>query len=254
MQWVLEHKAKYNIRVMNLSLNGTVEQSYHTSPLNAAVEILWFNGIVVVVSAGNNGTANLFPPANDPFVITVGATTTGARLRAGRRHARQLLGLRGHPRRHFSKPELVAPGVNTWCRLCPPANHVRHHTGHATGPAERSPPNCTWRSLGHLDVAAPMVAGAAALLLQDEPGLTPDQVKFRLMSSNRRWPGYDAGRAGVKASWSVTADGNVVDEHQHSTPPTRSGPAASRSTGAAPTTGTRPAGARRRGARRAGAR
>ena len=53
-------------------------ESYHTSPLNAAVEILWFNGIVVVVSAGNNGTADgpstLYPPANDPFVITVGAT------------------------------------------------------------------------------------------------------------------------------------------------------------------------------------
>ena len=55
MQWVYDNKAEYNIRVVNISMNSTVAQSYHTSPLDAAVEILWFNGIVVVVSAGNNG-------------------------------------------------------------------------------------------------------------------------------------------------------------------------------------------------------
>ena len=77
-EWVYNHKDEYNIRVVNLSMNSSVAQSYHTSPLSAAVEILWFNGIVVVVSAGNNGTGDgpvhLYPPANDPFVITVGAT------------------------------------------------------------------------------------------------------------------------------------------------------------------------------------
>src|SRR6266498_1862184 len=74
LQWIYNNKDKYHIRVANLSLNSAVEQSYHTSPLDAAVEVLWFNGIVVVASAGNNGTSTLYPPANDPFVITVGAT------------------------------------------------------------------------------------------------------------------------------------------------------------------------------------
>ena len=73
LQWIYENKATYNIRVVNLSLNSSVYQSYNTSPLAAACEILWFNSVVVVVSPGNNGTATLFPPANDPFVITVGA-------------------------------------------------------------------------------------------------------------------------------------------------------------------------------------
>jgi len=48
-------------------------------------------------------------------------------------------------------------------------------------------------------MAAPMVSGAVAILLQDEPGLTPDQVKYRLMSTavkGDRWPGYDPVKAG----------------------------------------------------------
>ena len=74
LQWVLQHKDAYNIRVVNLSLNSSVAESYQTSPLDAAVEILWFNKIVVVASAGNQGSGAIFPPANDPFIITVGAT------------------------------------------------------------------------------------------------------------------------------------------------------------------------------------
>ena len=74
LQWVNDNKTQYNIKVVNLSLNSSVAESYHTNPLDAAVEILWFNKITVVVSAGNIGKNALFPPANDPFVITVGAT------------------------------------------------------------------------------------------------------------------------------------------------------------------------------------
>ena len=47
-------------------------------------------------------------------------------------------------------------------------------------------------------VAAPIVSGAAALLLEDEPNLTPDQVKYRLMATaNRDWPNYNPEEAGA---------------------------------------------------------
>ena len=52
LQWVYDNRTTYNIRVINLSLNSSVYQSYDTSPLAAACEILWFNSVVVVVSAG----------------------------------------------------------------------------------------------------------------------------------------------------------------------------------------------------------
>ena len=79
MQWVLDHKDEYNIRVVNLSIQSTVPQPYHDSALDAAAEILWFNGVVVVAAAGNLNDDDSYnaiqaAPANDPFIITVGAT------------------------------------------------------------------------------------------------------------------------------------------------------------------------------------
>src|SRR5207253_5239421 len=78
-------KAKYNIRVMNLSLGRRVFESYTQDPLCQAVEAAWNAGIVVVVAAGNDGRDNSFgnngygtinAPGNDPYVITVGAMNT----------------------------------------------------------------------------------------------------------------------------------------------------------------------------------
>ncbi len=78
--WILANKAQYNIRVANFSLNAGSGSSILYDPLNAAVEKLWLNGVVVVAAAGNYGvsastpTGVQFAPANDPFVITVGAS------------------------------------------------------------------------------------------------------------------------------------------------------------------------------------
>ncbi|UCH58691.1 MAG: S8 family serine peptidase [Anaerolineales bacterium] len=179
LQWVYDHKSSYNIRVINMSINSTVESSYHTSPLSAAAEILWFNGVVVVVSAGNYGGNTSFnpvraAPAHDPFLITVGATSENGTAN----RSDDAIGsfssygttLDGH-----SKPDIYAPGKNIisiftnsgqWASLYPDrvvaTNYFR---------------------LSGTSMAAPMVAGAAALLLQDEPNLTPDQVKYRLLNT-----------------------------------------------------------------------
>ena len=119
LQWVLDNKAAYNIRVVNLSLNSSVAESYHTSPLDAAVEILWFNKIVVVASAGNQGSGAIYPPANDPFVITVGATDDKGTSRLSD-DVMATFSAYGTTSDGFKKPDLVAPGTNIIARLVEP--------------------------------------------------------------------------------------------------------------------------------------
>jgi len=194
LQWINDNRTAYNIRVVNLSLNSSVAQSYKTSPMDAAAEILWFNGIVVVAAAGNNGTATLYPPANDPFVITVGATAdkgtpsllddTVARFSAW-----------GTTEDGFVKPDLVAPGSKIVAYL--PDNPLLESP--KKHPANQVDAN--YFRMSGTSMAAPVVSGAVALLLQSNPSLTPDQVKSRLkataISDPLLWPGYDPVKAGA---------------------------------------------------------
>jgi serine protease AprX len=190
LQWVLDHKDKYNIRVVNLSLNTTSAESYHNSPLDAAVEILWFNKIVVVVSAGNQGNGAIFPPANDPFVITVGATDDKGSSSISDDTLASFSAY-GVTSDGFQKPDLVAPGKNIVGRMV--------NTNMGMGQAH--PSNVisgTYFKMSGTSVSAPIVSGAVALLLQKDPSLTPDQVKFRLQATaNKSWPGYNASKVGA---------------------------------------------------------
>src|SRR4029079_15260387 len=101
------------IRVVNISLNSTVAESYQVSTLDAAVELLWFNGITVVVAAGNSGTASgpstLYAPANDPFVITVGAVDDMGSAGIND-DTMTTFSAYGQTENGFAKPDLVAPG------------------------------------------------------------------------------------------------------------------------------------------------
>ncbi len=201
LQWILDNKATYNIRVVNISMNSSVQQSYNVDPLDAAVEILWFNQIVVVVSAGNNGNSGLFPPANDPFVITVGAVDEGGNTNPTNDTVASFSAY-GIDETGGIKPDLVAPGKNliaplagpnSWFATNRPANVVNGNAFRMSGTS----------------AAAPVVSGAVALLLQKEPNLNPDQVKFRLKAmtlkgtpqgswDNRQvWSNYNAATAGA---------------------------------------------------------
>jgi len=194
LQWIYNNKDLYNIRVVNLSITSTVAESYNTSALDAAVEILWFNGIVVVVAAGNNGTADgpslLYPPANDPFAITVGAVEDRGTIALDDDFVGAFSAY-GETESGFAKPELVAPGRNLISLLA--GTDVTAYSGH---PKHRVD-NYYFRMSG-TSMAAPVVSGTVALLLQDEPNLNPDQVKYRLMSTARKnWTGYDPAKAGA---------------------------------------------------------
>ncbi len=189
MAWVLLNKTRLNIRVVNISLNTDVVESYHTSPLAAAAEVLWFNKIVVVASAGNKQDGKLYAPANDPFIITVGAvddkgtsSTTDDVLTNFSSYGTA---------EGVSKPDLVAPGKN-----------IISLRGGFDSVLSRTYPdrviNERYFRMSGTSMSAAVVAGAVALLLQDEPNLTPDQVKYRLMATaNKNISGYSSTKAGA---------------------------------------------------------
>jgi serine protease AprX len=194
LQWIYNNRNNYNIKVVNLSLNSLVPESYHTSPLSAAVEILWFNKIVVVVSAGNNGTGSgpvtLLPPANDPFVITVGATDDKATASISD-DVMNAFSAYGTTESGFAKPDLVAPGKSLVSPLASTSvyawiNYLLNRV------------DADYFRMSGTSASAAVVSGAAALLLQDEPTLNPDQVKYRLMATaNKSWSGYNSAKAGA---------------------------------------------------------
>jgi serine protease AprX len=188
MQWVLENKETFNIRVVNLSVNSTMEQSYHDSPMNAAAEILWFNGIVVVASAGNFEVGSAVDsintaPANDPFIITVGASDE-SQTPQNDDDTVAVYSAHGLTWDDFIKPDVIAPGQDIISLLSPDSRWSFEHP-------DRVLANGDYFRLSGTSMASPMVTGAVALLLQDEPELTPDQVKYRLMATGHSIDGSD---------------------------------------------------------------
>jgi serine protease AprX len=177
LEWIYNNQQAYNIRVVNISVNSSEPEPVDESPLSAAVQALWFNGIVVVVSAGNQGEEALYPPANDPFVITVGATddrgtasTADDVMAPFSAFGQTIEGIR--------KPDLVAPGTNIVSLMANPNSTLSAQYG-------GNVVDGTYFRMSGTSMAAPMVSGAVALLLQAQPNLTPDEVKFRLMATAR---------------------------------------------------------------------
>jgi len=199
LQWVLDHGYQYNIRVVNLSLNSTVAESYHTSPLDAALEILWSDRIVVVVSAGNNGHGAakgiLHPPANDPFVITVGATKETGAADTGDDSPAPYSAY-GVTVDGFTKPDLLAPGYDVVSLVGKPGCVLaREHADRPQG--ARSQSSHYYFCMSGTSTASAVTAGAVAPLLQDEPHLAPDQVKYRLTPTARPFTDSAAGSTGA---------------------------------------------------------
>ena len=243
LQWVVQNRAQYNIRVVNLSLGHPVGESDKTDPLCQAVEAAWKAGIVVVCAAGNEGRlsaantagagnegwgtayGSINSPGNDPYVITVGATKQAvlANGAADSNRADDKIATyssRGPSRLDLVlKPDIVAPG-NRVISL----THPNQYLYSAYGSTNLVPwyvyqnvslTNNSWSylRLSGTSMATPVVAGAAALLLEKNPSLSPDTVKARLMLAADKWTDsqgsadpctYGAGYLNIPAALACT--------------------------------------------------
>jgi serine protease AprX len=205
IQKAISLKTQYNIRVINLSLGRPVTGSYTTDPLCLAVQQAWQAGIVVVVAAGNNGRDNsldtngygtITAPGNSPYVITVGAMNTSGTPTATDDKIASYSSKGPTSIDHIVKPDLVAPGNRIISLAAGNSLLQKTYPGNAVARSVYSSDNGKTKSVDYYELsgtsmAAPMVAGAAALLIQKNPLLTPDQIKARLMKTATKFaPGF----------------------------------------------------------------
>ena len=188
IDWVVQHRRSdgLNIRVLNLSFGTDATQDYAVDPLAYAVEVAWRKGIVVVTAAGNAGEhrRQLANPALDPWVLAVGA----ADLHGTRDVADDTVPAWSSPGDASRGPDLVAPGVSV-PSLRSPGSILDLAAPSASG-------SRLIRGSGTSQAAA-VVSGAVALLLDDRPQLTPDQVKALLTSSAAHLPAADPDAQGA---------------------------------------------------------
>jgi len=182
IDWVVQNRNRngLNIRVLNLSFGTDGTQSYVLDPLAYAVEVAWQKGIVVVAAAGNAGWKpgdGLANPAYDPFVIAVGAVDPLGTLSL----ADDIVAPFSSSGDGVRKPDLAAPGKSVPSLRVPGSMIDQQHPGGRVN-------SRLFRGSGTSQAAA-VVSGAAALVLQQRPTLSPDQVKGLLMGSAAKLAG-----------------------------------------------------------------
>ena len=200
LRWVVTNKSRYDIRIVNLSFGTNSRQTSRSDPLDRAVERAWQAGIVVVVSAGNLGplAGSVSKPGDDPRILTVGSFDDENSL-VGEDHHIPDFSSRGPTQDGVEKPDIVAPGVSIVSLRAPDS------TVDTFRPTARLDENY-FKGTGTSQSAA-IVSGVAALVIQANPRLTPDQVKGILIdTANDNLVGQPgAGNGAVHARDAVEA-------------------------------------------------
>jgi serine protease AprX len=225
LEYAITHKDALSIRIVNLSIATGVYESYDTDPLTLAAKRVVEGGIVVVAAAGNHGRyqngsdayGGVTAPGNAPWVLTVGASNhTGTADRADDTIA--AFSSRGPTAVDYAaKPDVVAPGVGIESLSDPRSAFYTTKSPYLlSGTAQTS--YLPYLSLSGTSMAAPVVSGTVALMVQANPALTPNQVKAILQYTAQIYPNYDAltegagflnAQGAVNLAWSFADSPNV---------------------------------------------
>lgn len=155
IQWIADNYKRYNIKIVNMSIGTST--SVNNDPLVEAVEKLWDMGIIVVAAAGNNGPNpnTISSPGTSKKIITVASSDD--------EQYNKIFSGRGPTKECVIKPDILAPGSNIISCKCT---------------------NGTYKKLSGTSMSTPIISGAIALLLEKEPDLSPDDVKYMLKLSS----------------------------------------------------------------------
>lgn len=198
LQWIIDNRDKYNIRVVNISVGTSARDNLdENSLLVQGVNAVWDNGIVVVVAAGNNGPGpmSISTPGISRKVITVGSSDDNITAEVyGSGRAKDYSG-RGPTPFCIKKPDIVAPGSNIIsCNISRYSSRLKN--GEARLSSTESPMMYTIKS--GTSMATPVVTGAIALLLSARPNMTNREVKLKLRES-----AVDLGQHWEKQGWGL---------------------------------------------------
>lgn len=207
IQWVVDNRVKYDIRVLNLSFAQKPRWPYWKDPVNQAAMRAWAAGIAVVAAAGNDGpdSETIGSPGNLPYVITVGAVTDSWTPDTRDDDYIPDFSSRGPTPSGHIKPDVVALGGHMTGLIHPESAIALEQPEDILGTGE-------FVSTGSSQASA-LVSGILALLLQLEPDLTPDDLKCKLTTSaepaiNRNgelaYSPFEQGYGYVTASRAVT--------------------------------------------------
>jgi serine protease AprX len=177
LQWAVDHRSAYGIKVLNISLGYMTALSTVLDPLDMAVEGAWNSGIAVVVSAGNAGPFNgtILAPGDDPLVITVGALDDMATPSPSNDEMTDFSSAGPTLTDGWAKPDLVTSGRSVVSLAAPGSTIYNTYPSARIGSANFVGSGTSF--------SAAITSGAAALVLADNPGLTPNQLKAQLLGN-----------------------------------------------------------------------
>jgi serine protease AprX len=182
LEWAVDHQNRYGIKILNISLGLKPTQSTVLNPLDQAVEAVWNSGIAVVASAGNAGPFNgtILSPGDDPLVITVGALDDMATATTADDEMTDFSSVGPTSPDGWVKPDLVTSGRSVVSLAAPGSTIYDDNPSARVGPANFVGSGTSF--------SAAITSGAAALVLADNPGLSPDQLKARLLGNTSPGP------------------------------------------------------------------
>jgi serine protease AprX len=214
-EWAIANRVTHNIRVINLSVGARVSESYETDPLTLAAKRAVDAGIVVVTAAGNlgqkkNGNSKktqygaITAPGNAPWVLTVGAYSTQGTLSRWDDKIAPYSSRGPSAYDYVAKPDLVAPGTGI-VSLANPSSEFFVTKAAYLLKGNRPTPQKPYLSLSGTSMAAPVVSGTVALMLQANPNLKPNLVKAILQytAQTRHYDALTQGAGFLNAQGAV---------------------------------------------------